>query len=135
MNLRGLFNSNGNGESCFRSSKPRYYPIPDDGPVGKLLHQLGRHPNRAAHIHMIVTAPGFEPVVTHIFTPDCPYLEEDAVFGVKESLIADFKRVDDPAEAKALNFANPFWLVNWDFVLAPAKEGVAERTMFHVSGH
>jgi len=134
MNLRGLFNSNVNGEYWFRSSKPRYYPIPDDGPVGKLLHQMGRHPNRAAHLHMIVTAPGFEPVVTHIFTPDCPYLEEDAVFGVKESLIADFKRVDDPVEAKALNFINPFWSVNWDFVLAPAKAGVAERTMFHVSG-
>ena len=135
MNLRGLFNSNVNGEYWFRSSKPRYYPIPADGPVGKLLHQMGRHPNRAAHLHMIVTAPGFEPVVTHIFTPDCPYLEEDAVFGVKESLIADFKRVDDPAEAKALNFVNPFWSVNWDFVLAPAKAGVTERTMFHVSGH
>ena len=135
MNLRGLFNSDINGEYWFRSSKPRYYPIPDDGPVGKLLHQIGRHPNRAAHLHMIVTAAGFEPVVTHIFTPDCPYLEEDAVFGVKESLIADFKRVYDPVEAKALNFADPFWSVNWDFVLAPAKEGVAERTMFHVSGH
>jgi hydroxyquinol 1,2-dioxygenase len=135
MNLRGLFISDVNGEYWFRSSKPRYYPIPDDGPVGKLLHQMGRHPNRAAHLHMIVTAPGFEPVVTHIFTPDCPYLEEDAVFGVKESLIADFKRVDNPGEAKALDFVNPFWSVDWDFVLAPAKAGGAERTMFHVSGH
>jgi hydroxyquinol 1,2-dioxygenase len=58
MNLRGLFNSNVDGEYWFRSSKPRYYPIPDDGPVGKLLHRIGRHPNRAAHLHMIVTAPG-----------------------------------------------------------------------------
>ena len=57
------------------------------------------------------------------------------MFGVKESLIADFKRIDDPVEAKALNFINPFWSVNWDFLLAPAKAGVAERTMFHVSGH
>ena len=57
----------------------------------QLLQRMGRHPNRAAHLHLIVTAPGFETVVTHIFTPDCPYLDEDAVFGVKESLIADFK--------------------------------------------
>ena len=135
MNLRGLFTANSEGEYWFRSAKPRYYPIPDDGPVGKLLQEMGRHPNRAAHLHMIVTAPGFAPVVTHIFTPDCPYLEEDAVFGVKESLIADFRHVDDPAEAKALGFANPFWSVNWDFVLASAEEGAAERTMFHVSGH
>jgi hydroxyquinol 1,2-dioxygenase len=134
MNLRGLFTTDSAGEYWFRSAKPRYYPIPDDGPVGKLLDKMGRHPNRAAHLHMIVTAPGFEPVVTHIFTPDCPYLEEDAVFGVKESLIADFQHVDDPARAKELGFANPFWSVNWDFVLATATEGAAERTMFHVSG-
>jgi hydroxyquinol 1,2-dioxygenase len=134
MNLRGLFTTDSAGEYWFRSAKPRYYPIPDDGPVGKLLDRMGRHPNRAAHLHMIVTAPGFEPVVTHIFTPDCPYLEEDAVFGVKESLIADFQHVDDSARAKELGFANPFWSVNWDFVLAPALEGAAERTMFHVSG-
>jgi hydroxyquinol 1,2-dioxygenase len=134
MNLRGLFTADAKGEYWFRSAKPRYYPIPDDGPVGKLLAKLGRHPNRAAHLHMIVTAPGFEPVVTHIFTPDCPYLDEDAVFGVKESLIADFRHVDDPARAREFGFANPFWSVNWDFVLAPAAEGAAERKMFHVSG-
>jgi protocatechuate 3,4-dioxygenase beta subunit len=133
MNLRGLFTADAEGGYWFRSAKPRYYPIPDDGPVGKLLAKLGRHPNRAAHLHMIVTAPGFEPVVTHIFTPDCPYLDEDAVFGVKESLIADFRKVDDSARAKELGVANPFWSVNWDFVLAPAAAGAAERKMFHVS--
>jgi catechol 1,2-dioxygenase len=134
MNLRGLFTADSAGEFWFRTAKPRYYPIPDDGPVGKLMRELGRHPNRAAHLHMIVTAPGFAPVVTHIFTPDCPYLREDAVFGVKESLVADFQHVDDPARAKELGFANPFWSVNWDFVLAPAKAGAPERTLFHVSG-
>ena len=134
MNLRGLFTADAEGRYWFRTARPRYYPIPDDGPVGKLLGKLGRHPNRAAHLHMIVTAPGFAPVVTHIFTPDCPYLDEDAVFGVKESLIADFERIDDPAQAKDLGFPNPFWSVRWDFVLATATAGAAERTMFHVSG-
>lgn len=117
FNLRGIFTSTDDGSYWFRTVKPRYYPIPDDGPVGQLLAALGRHPNRAAHLHFIVAAPGYDTVVTHIFTPDCQYLAEDAVFGVKESLIADFREVDDPAEAERLDFANPFWSVDWDFVL------------------
>ncbi len=117
-NLRGVFESDSDGKYWFRSAKPRYYPIPDDGPVGKMLYALGRHPNRAAHLHFIVTAPGYDTVVTHIFTPDCPYLAEDAVFGVKPSLVADFARVDDPARAADLGLASPFWAVEWDFVLA-----------------
>ena len=79
---------------------------------------LGRHPFRPAHLHFIVAAEGFQPIITHIFTPDCPYLNTDAVFGVKASLIADFRQVDDPAKAKELGFANPFETVHWDFVLA-----------------
>lgn len=119
FNLRGIFETDEKGEYWFRTAKPRWYPIPDDGPVGRMLGMLDRHPNRAAHLHFIVSAPGFETVVTHIFTPDCPYLPEDAVFGVKQSLIADFKKVDDLAQAAALGFNGPFWQVDWDFVLAP----------------
>jgi hydroxyquinol 1,2-dioxygenase len=115
-NLRGLFESDAAGEFWFRSVKPRYYPIPDDGPVGKLLAQLGRHPNRAAHLHFIVKAPGFDTVVTHIFTPDCPYLDEDAVFGVKDGLIADFHLVEDRTQAERLGVQAPFWKVDWTFV-------------------
>lgn len=117
FNLRGVFTSGPDGGYWFRSAKPRYYPIPDDGSVGKMLAAVGRHPNRAAHLHFIVRAPGYETVVTHIFTPDCPYLSEDTVFGVKRSLIADFVRIDDAAKAKHLGFANPYWVVDWDFVL------------------
>lgn len=115
FNLRGVFASGADGSYWFRSVKPRYYPIPDDGPVGKLLNAMGRHPNRAAHLHFIVTAPGYEPVITHIFEPGCQYLAEDAVFGVKESLIADFKWVESSVELDA-----PHWEVTWDFKLAPA---------------
>lgn len=120
-NLRGVFTTDAAGDYWFRSSKPRFYPIPDDGPVGKLLVELGRHPNRAAHIHFIVSAPGYDPVITHIFSPDCQYLAEDAVFGVKDSLIATFDRVEDPAQIEEAGFGRPFWSVNWDFVLAPKK--------------
>lgn len=119
FNLRGVFETDDQGQYWFRTAKPRWYPIPDDGPVGKMLTALDRHPNRAAHLHFIVNAPGFETVVTHIFTPDCPYLPEDAVFGVKASLIADFKHVNDDARAKEYDFDGPFWSVDWDFVMVP----------------
>ena len=118
-NLRGVFTTDGEGRYAFWTAKPRFYPIPDDGPVGRMLRALGRHPNRAAHLHFILTAEGFDTVVTHIFTPDCPYLGEDAVFGVKQSLIADVRRVES-TEAKR-DFAKPdaFWSVDWDFVMVP----------------
>jgi len=118
-NLRGVFTCTQDGSYWFRSVKPRYYPIPHDGPVGKMLQALDRHPNRAAHLHFIVSAPGYQPVITHIFAPDCPYLQEDAVFGVKQSLIADFVKINDLAQAKALGFDTPFWQVEWNIVLAP----------------
>jgi catechol 1,2-dioxygenase len=119
FNLRGVFTSEDDGSYWFRSVKPRFYPIPDDGPVGKLLAALGRHPNRAAHLHFIVRKPGFQDIVTHIFTPDCAYLTEDTVFGVKRSLVADFRRIDDAARADQAGLANPFWDVEWDFILTP----------------
>jgi protocatechuate 3,4-dioxygenase beta subunit len=128
-NLRGVFTADAEGRYWFRSAKPHHYAIPADGPVGQMLKALGRHPNRAAHLHFIVTAPGYTPIVTHIFVPDCPYLAEDAVFGVKHSLIADFIRIDDPVEARERGVAAPFWSVEWNFTLAPAIEG-AGRTLF-----
>lgn len=121
MNLRGVFTSEADGSYYFRSAYPRYYPIPHDGTVGKMLEALDRNHNRPAHLHFIVSAPGYEKVTTHIFTPDCPWLQDDAVFGVKESLIADFKTVDDPALAAKLGMPNPFKIVEWDFILTKSK--------------
>ena len=119
-NLRGLFTSDAEGYYAFRTIKPRHYPIPSDGTVGNLLGDLGRHPHRAAHMHFIVTAPGFEQVITHIFTPDCPYLHEDTVFGVKKELIAQFVHQTDVSTARRYDLQVPFLAVNWDFVLTPA---------------
>lgn len=121
-NLRGVFTTDDAGEYWFRTIKPRFYPIPDDGTVGKMLAALGRHPNRAAHLHFIVKARGFDTVITHIFTPDCPYLTEDAVFGVKHSLIADFQQVNDPQLGEEVGLSSPFWKVDWNFVLARVDE-------------
>ena len=118
FNLRGVFETDERGEYWFRSAKPRWYPIPDDGPVGKMLVTLDRHPNRAAHLHFIVEKPGYDRVVTHIFTPDCPYLPGDAVFGVKQSLIADFDEIDDAQKAAETGLPNPYWDVEWNFMLA-----------------
>jgi len=122
-NLRGIFVTDMEGRYWFRSAKPRYYPIPDDGPVGRLLASLDRHPNRAAHLHFIVEAAGYDRLVTQIFTPDCPFLTEDAVFGAKRSLIAEFQRVHDHERAAQIGFQTPFWDVEWNFVLAPARPG------------
>ncbi len=122
MNMRGQFECDAEGRFWFRSVRPRHYEIPSDGPVGKLLRALGRNPNRAAHIHLIVLAAGHDPLVTHIFEPSCPYLREDTVFGVKDSLVGDFRRTEDPVRASELGFgaAAFFWEVTTDLVLAPA---------------
>lgn len=85
--LRGSFRSGADGAYSFRTILPVSYAIPDDGPVGQMLNALGRHPNRPAHIHFMVSAPGYRRLVTHIFVAGDEYLESDAVFGVKPDLI------------------------------------------------
>jgi catechol 1,2-dioxygenase len=95
MNLRGTFRTGPDGSFWFRSIVPASYPIPSDGPVGRMLDALKRHPMRPAHIHFIVSAPGFETLTTHIFVEGDPYLDSDAVFGVKDALVLPFRKVDD----------------------------------------
>jgi catechol 1,2-dioxygenase len=116
-NLRGLFTADDDGRFWFRSVVPRYYPIPDDGPVGQLLAATGRHPYRPAHLHFIVAADGYRPVTTHVFVADSPYLDSDAVFGVKESLVRPVPEVDDPARAAAVGLGNPFRTLEFDLSL------------------
>jgi protocatechuate 3,4-dioxygenase beta subunit len=120
LNLRGLFSVDDQGEFWFRTIVPRYYPIPTDGPVGQLLEATSRHPNRPAHIHFIVTAPGYRTLTTHIFESGSPYIETDAVFGVKSSLIRDFAVVDDPEQATRWGLANPFRTMEFEVVLPAA---------------
>jgi catechol 1,2-dioxygenase len=121
-NLRGLFTADEQGRFWFRSVVPRYYPIPDDGPVGQMLSATARHPNRPAHLHFIVAAAGYRPVTTHVFVADSPYLDSDAVFGVKESLIRDVPEVDDPARAAEVGLANPFRTLTFDLSLLRADQ-------------
>lgn len=108
-NNRGRFFTGPDGAYAFRGIKPTSYPIPDDGPVGKMLAHLGRHPYRPAHMHFLVTAPGFQKLVTHTFVGGDTYLSSDAVFGVKETLIAPFERQEGETP----------WRSPFDFVLTP----------------
>jgi catechol 1,2-dioxygenase len=128
FNLRGRFYTKENGAYWFRGARPRYYPLPTDGPVGEMLLAMGRHPYRPAHIHFIVSAPGDIPVTTHVFMRGDTYLESDAVFGVKESLIIDFTVKDDLGEAARVGVANPFCTAHFDFVLQ--KEGDGSSGLF-----
>lgn len=121
-NLRGLFRCDDAGRFWFRTVLPRFYPIPHDGPVGEHLAAAGRHPNRPAHLHIIAAAPGFDPVVTHVFVEGDPWLESDAVFGVKESLVKRFDAVDDPRAAERFGLANPFRHVDVSIGLAAVRE-------------
>ncbi len=105
--LCGKVPTEADGSYRFRTLKPVSYAIPVDGPVGQLLEKLGRHPYRPAHLHFIVSAPGYKPVVTQLFTEGDDYLESDAVFGVKQSLVVDYQQSGDE------------WQVRYDFVLAP----------------
>jgi hydroxyquinol 1,2-dioxygenase len=118
-NGRGLFTADPDGAFWFRTVLPCHYPIPTDGPVGALLLATKRHPYRPAHIHFIVTAPGHRPLTTHIFVAGSPYIESDAVFAVKKSLITEFTPVDDPGQAASYGLSGPFRLANFDIILQP----------------
>jgi protocatechuate 3,4-dioxygenase beta subunit len=122
MHMRGRFRSDNDGRYLVRTVLPVHYPIPSDGPVGAMLRATGRHPWRPAHIHFVVSAEGYEPVTTHLFDRNDEYLQSDAVFAVKDSLICDFARHDkaDDAEAARLGIQPPFHTAHYDFVLKRA---------------
>ncbi len=114
LNLRGLFTTDADGRYYCLSVVPRHYPIPGDGPVGELLRLTGRHRYRPAHLHYIVTAPGYRAVTTNAFLASSDYLDSDVVFAVKESLVRDLVSEDDPDRATALGLPNPFPVLTFD---------------------
>ena len=89
-NLRGLFTTDADGRFWFRTIVPRHYPIPDDGPVGELLAPPPATRTARRTSTSSSRAPGYRPVTTHVFVAGSPYLDSDAVFGVKESLVREF---------------------------------------------
>jgi len=121
MNLRGVFETDETGEFWFRTIKPKAYPVPTDGPVGELLRASGRHPMRPAHIHFWIKADGCQQLITHLFVAGDEHLDSDAVFGVKESLILDFKLNHSTEDADKWQVESPFYDVVYDFKLARQK--------------
>jgi protocatechuate 3,4-dioxygenase beta subunit len=105
MNMRGIFTTAADGAYEIVGVRPVKYPIPGDGPAGELLFANGRHNWRPGHMHFVVSAPGHETVITHLFDADSEYLDSDAVFGVRDSLVVDM----NDGECR------------YDFVLEPAK--------------
>ncbi|CAG8982286.1 hypothetical protein HYALB_00004520 [Hymenoscyphus albidus] len=104
-NLRGKFKTDSTGRYAFYCLRPTPYPVPNDGPTGKLLEILDRHPYRPAHIHLIVQKDGYKPVTTQIFDSEDPYLANDSVFAVKDSLVVDFKPIEgNPKAVRELEY-------------------------------
>jgi protocatechuate 3,4-dioxygenase beta subunit len=120
-NLRGRFHTDASGAVSFWTVRPAPYPIPDDGPVGRMLAALGRHPWRPAHVHFRVSAEGHQPVTTHLFDATSAYLDSDTVFGVKPSLVLDFATVTGPVP-DALGGGSSHAELTHDFVLAKAED-------------
>lgn len=116
---RGKFTTGADGCYGIRTVKPVSYPIPADGPVGRMLLGMGRHPYRPAHVHAIVCAPGYQRVATHLFVEGDPYLESDAVFGVKHSLVVPFRSHPAGIAPDGKACATPFCTAEFDFRLAP----------------
>lgn len=108
---RGIVTADANGRYHFRSIVAVPYAIPHDGPVGQMLEATGRHPWRPAHLHFMIKAPGYETLITHVFRDNSDYLDSDAVFGVRQSLVCDWVEQPDGS-----------YLMEYDFVLNPVKD-------------
>ena len=119
MRGRGRFFSRQDGSDAFLAVRPVPYTIPHDGPVGNMLAATGRHPWRPAHIHLIVRASGYKTLTTHIFDEKSQFLESDAVFAVKPSLVRQFlpRSADDPDRPDGVS--GEWASVENDIVLVP----------------
>ncbi len=130
FNLRARLKTGADGHYAFTTVRPCAYTVPDDGPVGEILHATGRHPWRPAHYHFIVFAPDHRTLVTELFPSDDAYIDDDAVFGVRRALTVPFKRHDDLADLPggleaADRITAPWYWVDFDFVLPRGQGGSA----------
>ena len=118
---RCVMKSDKDGNFHFKAIKPVPYPIPHDGPVGKLLEKLHRHPYRPSHLHFMFEKPGWDHLITALYSKGDPYESSDAVFGVKDALIVDYVSVDEET-AKTYNVKPGSPVLKHDFVLITEKE-------------
>lgn len=117
MNLRGRLHADTDGNFAFTTIRPSPYTVPDDGPVGQMLEAMGRHPWRPAHIHFKITADGHGDLITELYPDDDPYIDEDAVFGVRNSLAVSFKPGGNAEEAAKYGLPDSYLTLDYDFIL------------------
>lgn len=127
--LRARFATDADGRFSFRTILPCSYPIPTDGPVGELIAATNRHPMRPAHVHFLVKAQGFEPLVTHVFIEGDQYLASDAVFGVKDELVAKVERHDEPVMPDGMPASGLWHLMAYEFQMKPGQGAVPQPMM------
>jgi protocatechuate 3,4-dioxygenase beta subunit len=125
---RARFITDNDGRFFFRTILPCSYPIPTDGPVGEMIVQTRRHPMRPAHVHFLVNARGYEPLITHVFIGGDKYLDSDVVFGVKDELVANVEKRTDPTMPDGKPAASPWHLMTNEFHLRPGG-GAAPKPM------
>ncbi|GIQ75599.1 intradiol ring-cleavage dioxygenase [Bradyrhizobium sp. RD5-C2] len=127
--LRARFVTDADGRFSFRTILPCSYPIPTDGPVGDLITATKRHPMRPAHVHFLVKAEGYEPLITHVFLDGDEYLRSDVVFGVKDELIARVEPRNEPALPNGERVSGPWHLMSYDFQMRPGAGLVPQPMM------
>ncbi|CAN5116817.1 dioxygenase [soil metagenome] len=118
MKARGRFRTDAEGRYWFWSIRPNYYPVPNDGPVGDMLRATDRSIYRPGHIHMMVSAPGHVPLTTHIFVAGSPHIEEDAVFGKRDSLVVEFEKHAPGKAVDGREMRVTYHSASYDFRLA-----------------
>lgn len=122
FSFHGLMTVGDDGRYAFTTVKPVEYTVPTDGPVGDILRACGRHPWRPSHLHFIVTAPGFRPLVTEIFPEDDPYLDQDTVFGVRKDLVMTYQQKEAASFPQGMALSGqvnaPYLAVSFDVTLA-----------------
>jgi len=119
MKLRAVFKTDAEGRFRLRTIKPCSYPVPTDGPVGDMLHALNQNPYRPAHLHCMIQAEGYDRLITHVFVEGDPYLDSDAVFGVRSSCIGDYVRHEPGVAPDGIRLEVPFYTLDYEFVLQP----------------
>ena len=124
--MRGLYRSQGDGSYLIRTVAPIAYTIPMDGTIGELMNRTNISHMRPAHIHFAIKAPGYHGLVTHLFQSGDTYIDTDVVYGVKEPLIVEFKKMPAGSKAPSGEIMNePFYVVHYDFVLEKMAQAAA----------
>jgi catechol 1,2-dioxygenase len=120
MNLRGKFTTDDDGRFSFRSVMMVGYPIPTDGVVGRLLTAQRRRPYRPAHLHALIFKPGFKVLISQVYDPTDPHIDDDVQFGVTRALIGNFVRHDEPHPTES-DVRGPWVSLDYVYVMEPGE--------------